>query len=108
MLIQHSTLYAKVQVPKVIQWKNIKLPKEWLLEREAQPAKFVYDELNLGHIPKYLDRIEEKIEKRTSYKTEKPLIDLRSQRQNLSLKTTQTKNIEKVEQMLFDLPKNKN
>ena len=33
------------------------------------------------------------------------MIDLPGQRQNLSLKTTQSKTIEKVEQMLFDLEK---
>ena len=35
LLIQCSTLDAKVQIPKMIQWKDIKLPKEWLLEQEA-------------------------------------------------------------------------
>ena len=35
LLIQCSTPNAKVQVPKMIQWKDINLPKEWLLEREA-------------------------------------------------------------------------
>ena len=35
LLIQSSTLDAKVQIPKMIQWKDIKLPKEWLLEQEA-------------------------------------------------------------------------
>ena len=41
----------------------------------------------------------------SSIKAKKPLIDLPSQRQNLSLKTTHSKTIEKVEQMLFDLQK---
>ena len=50
LLIQCSTPDAKVQIPKMIQWKDIKLPKEWLLEQEAQPTKFVSDELNLDHI----------------------------------------------------------
>ena len=54
-----------------------------------------------------LDCIEEKIEKPTFSKTEKPLIDFLGQRQNLSLKTTQVKTIEKVEQMFFDLQKTK-
>ena len=44
LLIQCSIPDAKVQVPKMIQWKDINLPKEWLLEREAQPAKLVSDE----------------------------------------------------------------
>ena len=55
LLIQCSTPQAKVQVPKMIQWKNINLPKEWLLEREAQPAKLGSDDLNLDHIQQYLD-----------------------------------------------------
>ena len=38
-------------------------------------------------------------------KTEKPLIDLPSQRKNLSLKTTQKRTIAKVEKMLLDLQK---
>ena len=33
------------------------------------------------------------------------MIDLPSQRQNVNLKTTQKKTIEKIEQMLFDLQK---
>ena len=41
-------------------------------------------------------------------KLKKPLIDLLGKRQNLSLKTIQTKTIEKVEQMLLDLKKIKN
>ena len=57
---------------------------------------------SLHVIGQQLDRIEEKVEKPiSSIKTEKPLIDLPGQRQNLSLKTTQTKTIEKVEQMLY-------
>ena len=53
-------------------------------------------------IGQQLDRIEENIEKPTSsFKSKKPLIDLPGQRQNLSLKTTQTKTIEKVEQFFF-------
>ena len=39
----------------MIQWKNINLPKEWLLEREAQHAKLAFDKLNLDHIQQYLD-----------------------------------------------------
>ena len=57
MLIQCSTSNAKVQVPKMIQWKDINLPREWLLEREAQPAKLGSDELNLDCIQQYLDGI---------------------------------------------------
>ena len=39
----------------MIRWKDIKLPKEWLLEREAQPAKFVSNDSNFDHIQQYLD-----------------------------------------------------
>ena len=35
MLIQCSTLDAKVQVPKMIQWQDVKLPTKWLLEQES-------------------------------------------------------------------------
>ena len=37
MLIQCSTPDAKVQIPKMIQWQDINLPKEGLLEQETQP-----------------------------------------------------------------------
>ena len=55
MLIQCSTLDAKVQVPKMIQWQDVKLPTEWLLEQESPLAKPVFDELDLTHIQQYLD-----------------------------------------------------
>ena len=41
----------------MIHWKDIALPNEWLLERETQHAKFVYDEINLDYIQQYLDEI---------------------------------------------------
>ena len=50
MLIQCSTPDAKVQVPKMIQWQNIKLLTEWLLEQESPLAKPVFDKLDLTHI----------------------------------------------------------
>ena len=49
-----STPDAKVQVPKMIQWQDIKLPTEWLLEQESPLAKPVFDELDLTHIQQYL------------------------------------------------------
>ena len=55
MLIQCSTPDAKTQVPKMIQWKYVTLPIEWLLEQESPLAKLVFDELNLAHIQQYLD-----------------------------------------------------
>ena len=55
MLIQCSTLDAKVQVPKMIQWQDVKLPTKWLLEQESPLTKPIFDELALTHIQKYLD-----------------------------------------------------
>ena len=55
MLIQCSTPDAKVQVPKMIQWQDVKLPTEWLLEQESPLVKPVFDELDLTHIQQYLD-----------------------------------------------------
>ena len=60
-------------------------------------------------IGQQLDRIEEKIvekpvsEKSVSIKTEKPLIDLPSQREKVMFKTSQFKTLETVEKMLSDL-----
>ena len=34
MLIKCSTPDAKVQIPKMIQWQDIRLPTEWFLEQE--------------------------------------------------------------------------
>ena len=55
MLIQCSTPDAKIQVPKMMQWQDVKLPNDWLLEQETPPAKPVFDELDLTHIQQYLD-----------------------------------------------------
>ena len=55
MLIQCSTPDTKIQVPKMIQWQDVKLPNDWLLEQESPPAKPVFDELDLTHIQQYLD-----------------------------------------------------
>ena len=55
MLIQCSTPDAKVQVPKMIQWQDVKLPTEWFLEQESPIAKPIFDELDLTHIQQYLD-----------------------------------------------------
>ena len=55
MLIQCSTPNAKVQVPKMIQWQDVKLPTEWLLEQETPIAKPVFDEFDPTHIQQYLD-----------------------------------------------------
>ena len=57
-----------IQVPKMIQWQYISLPKEWLFEQESPPAKPVLDKLNLAHIHQYLDGIV-----KISFHDEKPL-----------------------------------
>ena len=51
----------KIQVPKMIQWQDVKLPNDWLLEQESPPAKPVFDELDLTHIQQYLDGTVKKI-----------------------------------------------
>ena len=55
MLIQCSTTNAKVQVPKMIQWQDVKLPTKWFLEQESPISKPIFDELDLTHIQQYLD-----------------------------------------------------
>ena len=55
MLIKCSTPDAKVQIPKMIQWEDIKLPTEWFLEQESPITKPIFDELDLTHIQQYLD-----------------------------------------------------
>ena len=39
----------------MIQWQDVKLPTEWLLEQETPLAKPAFDELDLTHIQQYLD-----------------------------------------------------
>ena len=39
----------------MIQWQDVKLPNDWLLEQETLPAKPIFDELDLTHIQQYLD-----------------------------------------------------
>ena len=55
MLIQCSTPDAKIQVPKMIQWQDVKLSTDWLLEQESSSAKPIFDEVDLTHIQQYLD-----------------------------------------------------
>ena len=62
------------------------------------------------YIGQQLDRIEEKIVERTVsiekpafVKTEKPLIDLPSQREKVMFKTSHSKMLEVVDKMLFNL-----
>ena len=39
----------------MIQWQDVKLPNDWLLEQKTPPAKPVFDELDLTHIQQYID-----------------------------------------------------
>ena len=55
MLIKCSTPDAKVQIPKMIQWQDIRLPTKWFLEQESPIARPIFDELILTHIQQYLD-----------------------------------------------------
>ena len=55
MLIKCPTPDAKVQIPKMIQWQDIKLPTEWFLEQESPIAKPIFDEFDFTHIQQYLD-----------------------------------------------------
>ncbi|KAL4605961.1 hypothetical protein ACB092_09G068000 [Castanea dentata] len=55
MLIQCSTPNAKTQVPKMIQWQDISLPKEWTLEQVAPPVKPIFDELDVTKIAENAD-----------------------------------------------------
>ena len=41
----------------MIQWQDVKLSTEWLLEQETPLAKPVFDELDLTNIQQYLDGI---------------------------------------------------
>ena len=81
ILIQCSTPDARVQVLKMIQWQDVKLLTEWMLEQETPLAKPTFDELDLTHIQQYLDgtiKISFKtINPRGSTKKDIPLLDLK-------------------------------
>ncbi|KAL4655043.1 hypothetical protein ACB092_01G422700 [Castanea dentata] len=47
MLIQCSIPDAKIQVPKMIQWQDITLPKKWTLEQVTPPVKPNFEPLDL-------------------------------------------------------------
>ena len=77
--------------------------------KESCPYKNNFTNQSLHIIGQQLDCIEEKIvekpvsEKYVSIKTEKPLIDLPSQREKVMFKTSMSKTLEIVEKMIFDL-----
>ena len=55
LLIQSSTQDAKIHTPKMIQWDEINLPNEWLLENVSKLARVVIDTSNVDYIQQYLD-----------------------------------------------------
>jgi hypothetical protein len=55
LLIQSSTHDANIQIPKMIRWDDINLPKEWLLENVSKPPRVVNDSSSLDYIQQYLD-----------------------------------------------------
>ena len=55
LLIQSSTNDANIQVPRSINWKDINLPNDWLLENENHPRKVQNNAINLERIQEYLD-----------------------------------------------------
>ncbi|KAL0004920.1 hypothetical protein SO802_012481 [Lithocarpus litseifolius] len=73
------------------------------------PASGIIEQCNFANkslhiIGQQLDRIEEKIVEQTiSIKLEKPLIDLPSQKEKISFKTSQQKTLDIVDKMLSDL-----
>ena len=71
------------KIAKII---DVNTPISTKTKKIIEQNNFVNNSLHI--IGQQLNRIEEKIEKPTSSKIEKPLIDLPSQRKNLSLKTT--------------------
>jgi hypothetical protein len=55
LLIQSSTQDANIRTPKMIQWDEVTLPNEWLLENVAKPSRVVTDTSNVDLIQPYLD-----------------------------------------------------
>jgi hypothetical protein len=55
LLIQSSTQDANIHTPKMIQWDEINLPNEWLLENVSKPVRVVNDATDLDYIQQHLD-----------------------------------------------------
>jgi hypothetical protein len=55
MLIQSSTQDANIHTPKMIQWDDVSLPNEWLLENVAKPSRVVTKTSDVDIIQQYLD-----------------------------------------------------
>ena len=86
----------------VIKKSNFVKTDKTLIDNLIEQNNFTNQSLHI--ISQQLDRIEEKIvEKSVPAKTEKPLIDLPSQREKVMFKTSQSKTLEIVEKMLSDL-----
>ena len=103
VLINCTRIEVKASPFKIAEIIDVNTPIS-TRKKIIEQNNFVNNSLHI--ISQQLDHIEEKIKKTaSSIKAKKPLIDLPGQRQNLSLKITHSKTIEKVEQMLFDLQK---
>jgi hypothetical protein len=50
LLIQSSTQDTNICIPKMIQWDEVTLPNEWLLENVAKPSRVVTDTSNVNLI----------------------------------------------------------
>ena len=55
LLLQCSSNDINTQVPKVINWNEVKLPTEWLLENEMPPRNIPTENTKLDRIEQYLN-----------------------------------------------------
>ena len=55
VLIQSSTSDANIQVPKTILWKDINLPRQWILQNEIPQRPVSNNIMNLSNMQQYLD-----------------------------------------------------
>ena len=98
-IINYKGTEIKVAPIKIVEIIDANAPISTKTKKIIEQNNFVNNSLHI--IGQQLDQIEEKIEKPTSSKTEKPLIDLPSQRQILSLKTTKKKKKKKPSRILL-------
>jgi cell division protein FtsB len=101
LLIQSSTHDANIQIPKMIQWDDINLPNEWLLENVSKPPRVVNDSSSLDYIQQYLDG---------SVKIN--FSDLNNQRRNSFAGSSTTEGLHKrdkeIEDLIFPPPSHSN
>ena len=55
VLIQSNTSDANIQVPKTILWKDISLPRQWILQNEIPQRPISNHIMNQNNIQQYLD-----------------------------------------------------